>query len=113
MKEYGPDQYEVTIGPSQNHRAADESLILREVTRMTAARCGEAVTFTPIQDPATVGNGVHIHMSFVTEAGEPATYDAAGVAGMSPSRGPSLPVCSNISTASWLSPRLRISPICA
>lgn len=87
MKEYGPDQYEVTIGPSQNHRAADESLILREVTRMTAARYGETVTFTPIQDPASVGNGVHIHMSFVTEKGEPATYDAEGLAGMSPVTG--------------------------
>ncbi|WP_119306288.1 glutamine synthetase family protein [Cohaesibacter haloalkalitolerans] len=87
MKEYGPDQYEVTIGPSQNHRAADESLILREVTRMTAARYGETVTFTPIQDPASVGNGVHIHMSFVTEKGDPATYDAEGLAGMSPVTG--------------------------
>ncbi|WP_319486642.1 glutamine synthetase family protein [uncultured Cohaesibacter sp.] len=87
MKEYGPDQYEVTIGPSRNYRAADESLILREVTRMTAARYGETVTFTPIQDPASVGNGVHIHMSFVTEKGEPATYDAEGLAGMSPVTG--------------------------
>ena len=83
MKEYGPDQYEVTNAPSQNHTAADQALILREVTRMTAARCGEAVTFTPIQDPASVGNGVHIHMSFLAKDGSPATYNEAGVAGMS------------------------------
>ncbi|WP_373236297.1 glutamine synthetase family protein [Cohaesibacter celericrescens] len=83
MKEYGPDQYEVTIGPSKNHRAADEALILREVTRMTAAHCGEQVSFSPILDPDSVGNGVHIHMSFLNKDGKPATYDEDGPAGMS------------------------------
>ncbi|RJT26017.1 glutamine synthetase [Mesorhizobium waimense] len=83
MKEYGPNQYEVTNGPAQGHRSADQALILRELTRMTAVRHGEQVTFSPILDPASVGNGVHIHMSFVDESGAPTTYDEQGPCGMS------------------------------
>ncbi len=83
MTEFGPKQYEVTIGPKKGVSAADSAVILREVTRMTAKRLGEEVTFTPIRDPDSVGNGVHIHMSFLDEASNPATYDENGVAGMS------------------------------
>ncbi len=83
MKEYGANQYEVTNGPAQDHRSANHAVILREVTRMTAQRLNEQVTFTPIRDPEGVGNGVHIHMSFLDEQGAPATYDENGVAGMS------------------------------
>ena len=87
MKEYGANQFEVTNDPAQDHRSADQAVILREVTRMTAQRLGEDVTFTPIRNPAGVGNGVHIHLSFLDDAGEPATYDAQGVAGMSQATG--------------------------
>ena len=87
MKEFGPDQFEVTNAPAQGHVPADQAVILREVTRMTARRMGEAVTFAPILDPDSVGNGVHIHMSFVDAAGQPATYDPAHPAGMSPLTG--------------------------
>ncbi|AUQ55638.1 glutamine synthetase family protein [Phaeobacter inhibens] len=83
MKEYGAKQYEVTNDPAPDHRSADQAVVLREVTRLTAQRLGEDVTFTPIRDPAGVGNGVHIHMSFLDESGTPATYDENGVAGMS------------------------------
>ena len=83
MTEFGPKQYEVTIAPSQGVTSADNATILREVTRMTAKRLGENVTFTPIRDPDSVGNGVHIHMSFLNEGGTPATYDENGAAGMS------------------------------
>lgn len=83
MKEYGVNQYEVTNGPDQGHRSADQATILREVTRLTAKRLDEQVTFTPIRDPDGVGNGVHIHISFLDESGVPATYDENGVAGMS------------------------------
>ncbi len=83
MKEYGASQYEITNGPDQGVRAADAAVILRELTRITAARYGEEVTFTPIRDPAGVGNGVHIHMSFLDQEGKPATYDADDPYGMS------------------------------
>lgn len=83
MKEFGPDQYEVTNGPAQGHRSADQAVILRELTRMAAQRCGEQVTFAPILDPGSVGNGVHIHMSFLDENGSPTTYDEKDPFGMS------------------------------
>lgn len=83
MKEYGPNQYEVVVGPELGVRAADTAVILRELTRSTAKSVGETATFAPILDVASVGNGVHIHMSFVDEEGEPATYDKSGSCGMS------------------------------
>ncbi|MDE0694207.1 MAG: glutamine synthetase family protein [Boseongicola sp.] len=83
MKEYGPSQYEVVIGPEQGVRAADAAVIVRELTRSTARAHGQAVTFTPIRDPASVGNGVHVHMSFLNPDGTPATFDEDGPCGMS------------------------------
>lgn len=83
MKEYGANQYEVVVGPAKDIRSADEAVILRELTRSTARHFGEAATFTPIRDVASVGNGVHIHMSFVDGEGTPVTYDADGPCGMS------------------------------
>ena len=83
MKEYGVNQFEVTNGPDQGVRAADAAVILRELTRMTARRVGEQVTFTPIRDASGVGNGVHIHMSFLDAQGTPATHSKDHPTGMS------------------------------
>lgn len=83
MKEYGPDQYEVVVGPARGVRAADEAVVLRELTRSAARATGTVATFTPIRDPASVGNGVHVHMSFVDDNGAPLTYDEEGPCGMS------------------------------
>jgi glutamine synthetase len=83
MKEYGDNQYEVTIMPDQGVRVADASTILRELVNATAIRAGESATFTPIRDPAGVGNGVHVHLSFLDADGLPATYDADRPHGMS------------------------------
>lgn len=52
MKEYGPNQYEVVIGPETDLRAADAAVILRELTRSSARAVDERATFTPIRDPA-------------------------------------------------------------
>lgn len=83
MKEYGANQYEVVIGPEIGVRAADAAVILRELARSTARHLGDRATFTPIRDVASVGNGVHIHMSFQDDDGRPVTYDEAGPFGMS------------------------------
>ena len=83
MKEYGANQYEVVIGPEQGVRAADAAVIVRELTRSTARRLGADATYSPILDPASVGNGVHIHMSFLDRNGDPAAYDQDGPCGMS------------------------------
>jgi glutamine synthetase len=82
MKEYGPGQYEVTIGPARGVVIADHAAILRELVRMVGERLGRPVTFTPIRDPASVGNGVHIHLSFLGRDGKPATYDPNGAHGL-------------------------------
>lgn len=81
MKEFGAGQYEVTMGPSRGVSIADHSTILRELLRAVAAESGRDVTFTPIRDPAGVGNGVHIHLSFL-DGDQPATYDAGGKHGL-------------------------------
>ncbi|MFC3615323.1 glutamine synthetase [Lutimaribacter marinistellae] len=83
MKEYGPNQYEVVIGPEHGVRAADAAVIVRELTRSTARHAGEHASYAPILDASSVGNGVHIHMSFLDTRGEPATYDSNGPCGMS------------------------------
>lgn len=87
MKEYGSNQYEATIAPAQGVAVADQAVILRELVRATGERLGRPVTFTPIRDPAGVGNGVHIHMSFLDRQGKPATYDADGPHGLTPVAG--------------------------
>ncbi|MBY5989956.1 MULTISPECIES: glutamine synthetase family protein [Roseovarius] len=83
MKEFGPDQYEVVVGPDEGMRSADAAVILRELTRSAARAMGREATFTPIRDVTGVGNGVHIHMSFIDDDGNPVTYDENGACGMS------------------------------
>ncbi len=82
MREYGHDQYEITVAPALGLRAADQAAMLRATTRSTANRLDDKATFTPLQDPNHVGNGVHVHMSLRDEKGEPATYDPEGPRGM-------------------------------
>lgn len=77
MKEFGAGQYEVTMDPSRGTAIADHSTILRELVRLVASNLGKQVTFTPIRDPSSVGNGVHIHLSFL-KGDKPATWDPSG-----------------------------------
>lgn len=83
MKEYGSNQFEVVTAPALGLASADQATILRELTRSVARSFGEEVTFCPIQDTASVGNGVHIHFSFQNDDGAPLTYDAVASHGMS------------------------------
>jgi len=83
MKEYGPEQYEVVIGPEEGIRAADAAVIVREIVRSTARHLGEEATFAPIRDPSSVGNGVHVHISFRDADGLAKTFDPDGKCGMS------------------------------
>ncbi|MDX3924491.1 MAG: glutamine synthetase family protein [Shinella sp.] len=78
LKEFGSGQFEVTMGPQQGVTAADHALIVRELAGLVARHLGREPTFTPIRDPAGVGNGVHIHMSMLDKDGNPVTYDPAG-----------------------------------
>jgi len=75
MREYGAEQYEITMGPTKGVVSADQAVIVRELVRALANSEGEDVTFTPISDTNGVGNGVHVHMSFLDAEGSPVTYD--------------------------------------
>ena len=83
MKEFGTGQFEVTLGPQQSVAIADHAVIVRECARAVGYRLGRPPTFTPIRDPAGVGNGVHIHLSFRDREGRPAAYDPQGPQGLS------------------------------
>ncbi|MGI3168572.1 glutamine synthetase family protein [Pseudooceanicola sp. C21-150M6] len=76
MKEYGPGQYEITNKPATGVTSADNAAVLRLLAHDVLGRFGLRPSFAPILDPASVGNGVHVHFSFLDDAGEPLTYDA-------------------------------------
>ena len=78
LREYGADQYEVTVKPAPALAAADQAVVVRQLAKATAWRRGEQVSFTPLRTPDGVGNGVHIHMSFQDAEGQPATRDPGG-----------------------------------
>lgn len=83
MKEYGPGQYEITNKPAKGLASADQAAILRMLAHEILPRFGKTPSFAPILDPDSVGNGVHIHFSFLDEAGAPLTYDGNAPHGMS------------------------------
>jgi glutamine synthetase len=75
LAEYGPRQYEVTSVPAVGLRAADNAVITRELARAVAYGFGERVSFSPIPTPAGIGNGTHIHWSFLDRQDQPVLYD--------------------------------------
>lgn len=83
LREWGDNQYEVTMHPQLGAKAADHALFKRELARATAHRLDDPITFTPLRNPDSAGNGVHLHMSFVDDNGTPATYDKDGPGGLS------------------------------
>jgi glutamine synthetase len=87
IREFGPDQAEVTMGPKPALRAADEAVFLRALVQAVAELHGLRASFTPLAAPGAVGNGVHVHLSLRHPDGRPATYDAGGTGGLSGAAG--------------------------
>ena len=81
--EYGPAQCEVTIKPDAPLRAADDAVVLREMTRAVARGLDARASFAPILDPAGVGNGVHVHFSLQDAGGNQVGYDGTRPHGVS------------------------------
>jgi glutamine synthetase len=77
FSEFAPHQYELPVAPTAGVAAADRSVLLREVVRDVARRHGLRATFVPLLDPAGAGNGVHIHLRLLDQAGDPVLYDEA------------------------------------
>ena len=85
--EYGLGQQEISIAPQPGLAAADQAVILREVTRALARRMAVKVTFAPIVAGMGVGNGVHVHLGLVDGARRPVMHDPDGPGGLSPTAG--------------------------
>lgn len=117
MPEYGPKQYEVTVGPAIGVAAADQAVAVREIARSVAHDLGSRVSFTPILRPDAVGNGVHVHFSLIDAAtGAPVNHDPAHADGMSARAGSfvagmlaCLPAITAVTAAASIS-YLRLTP---
>jgi glutamine synthetase len=83
LAEFGPRQCEITVAPAINMRAADEAVILRELTRAVARRAGHRAIFSPMLAPEGVGNGTHIHMSLRDAVGNAKMHDPGKPYGLS------------------------------
>lgn len=83
LPEYGPAQFEITVRPATGIAAADRALVIRELVRDLARRRGMRAGFTPLADPGSVGNGVHVHFSLSTADHPGLMYDPAGPARLS------------------------------
>ena len=70
VSEYGPGQFEVNLshGPDPL-RAADEAALLRRATHGVAAAMGLRASFMAKPYAQKSGNGLHVHVSLVDEAG--------------------------------------------
>lgn len=75
LPEYGKNQFEVTCRPAPALAAADRAATIRAVTREVAANFGWQASFAPKTEADGVGNGVHVHVSFIDSDGNPATFD--------------------------------------
>jgi glutamine synthetase len=117
MPEYGPMQYEVTVGPALGVTAADQAVAVRELARATASRLGARASFTPILRPDAVGNGVHVHFSLAeATTGNLVNYDPTHPQGISSKAGAfiagilaKLPAITALTAASSVS-YLRLTP---
>lgn len=83
VAEYGRDQFELTTPPVDGLAAADRAVMVREVVKEVARLKGWQASFAPKTALAGVGNGVHIHFSFVGKDGKNTAYDPAGPSRMS------------------------------
>ncbi|ODR99460.1 hypothetical protein AUC68_05720 [Methyloceanibacter methanicus] len=83
LAEYGPRQFEMTVGPDVALRAADAAVIAREMARGAAFRLENRAIFSPMPVADGAGNGVHIHFSLHDASGAPVTRDPNGPMGLS------------------------------
>ena len=83
LAEYGRDQFELTTPPIDGLIAADRAVVIREVVREIARLHGWRASFVPKAEVAGIGNGVHVHFSFLGPKDEAAAFDPQGPGRMS------------------------------
>jgi glutamine synthetase len=81
--EYAAHQFEIPLAPAEGMVSADRAVVMREVVREVARAMGLRATFVPLLDPSEAGNGVHIHVHVLDEAGASLLYDATRPASLS------------------------------
>jgi len=70
--EYGRRQVEVSLGPTDPVRAADNVVLARLLIGRTAEACGLRASFSPLASvEANAANGAHVHFSFTDAGGRP------------------------------------------
>ena len=75
--EYAPGQFEVNLNHTRDvERASAHAIMLKNVIRHTAERHGFCATFMPKPFSGRTGNGCHIHVSVLDEAGRNLFADA-------------------------------------
>ena len=75
LPEYGKHQYEITMEPEKPLQAADNAVLIRELTKQVYRAAGKEITFSPVPFPGDAGTGVHIHFGLYGPAGEVVAYD--------------------------------------
>lgn len=85
--EFGAGQLEIACGPAAGLAGPDRALMIREVLREVARRQGIKMTFSPKPVPEAVGNGQHVHFSFLDADGKPVLYDRESPALITPRAG--------------------------
>lgn len=84
--EYGHDQLEVSLSPSDPVRAADDVVLGRVVIGRAAERHGMRVSFSPVPFAGEAGNGAHLHLS-LRDADGPLFSDGPGPHGLTAAGG--------------------------
>jgi glutamine synthetase len=75
--EYAAHQFEIPLAPAEGLASADRSVVFKEVVREIARRQQMRASFAPLLDPASAGNGLHIHLNLIDAGGRSLLYDAA------------------------------------
>jgi glutamine synthetase len=79
--EYGSGQIELSVAPAAPLQAADRNVLARILLCRAGRRHGLQLSFSPRSLAAGVGNGAHVHLSFV-RAGAPLLSGGAGPHGL-------------------------------
>lgn len=79
--EYGAGQIELSVAPAAPLQAADANILARTLLCQAGRRHGLRLSFSPRPLASGVGNGAHVHLSFVSD-GAPLLSGGAGPYGL-------------------------------